>query len=301
MKASRLEARLALATVPTWRSLLATARQAGQARAELQLTRPAAASATVHAEAARDTAAGTVLVTLADISEQAQAHAAQRKAVLALASANRARNEFLSRMSHELRTPLNALLGFAQLALLDDEHPLAPAQRARVEHIERAGQQLLALVEESMAIACIEPGRTDLRPQPLSVPPAGEGMAPEPLRRVLFIGRNVADREAVDAAVQSLSAVSLTILQDGRAGIRTACILHADLVIVRPDLPDMGAAELLQALRQQIPTQAVCCVAVAAGATVEAPAMANSAGFQEYWPRPLAGDFLRARLTALLS
>lgn len=301
LKASGLETRLALTSVPTWRALLVTATRVGQARAELHLARPAARSTTVHAEAALDTAAGTALVTLADISERAQANAEQREAALALASANRARNDFLSRMSHELRTPLNALLGFAQLALLDDVHPLVPAQRARVEHIERAGQQLLALVEASMDVAWVDPGRVDLRPQPLSVPPASEGLAARPLRRVLFIGRSAADREAVDAAVQSLPAVSLTTSPDGHAGIRTARILHADLVIVGPDLPDMGAAEVLQALRLQTHARAVCCVTLAAQTTPDIAQRWRSEGFQECWPRPLAADALRARLAALLS
>ena len=165
---TRLDWRLALASVPAWRALLTATVQAGHGWAELQLARPDAPVMVVQAESAFDAAVGSMLVTLADISEHVRAQSAQREAALALERANRAKNEFLSRMSHELRTPLNALLGFAQLLLAERAQPLAPAQRGRVEHIERAGQQLLALIEQSMDIARIEAGRIDIRLQPLS-------------------------------------------------------------------------------------------------------------------------------------
>ncbi|MDA8182996.1 MAG: ATP-binding protein [Actinomycetota bacterium] len=61
--------------------------------------------------------------------------------------------DFLSRMSHELRTPLNAILGFAQLLELDQ---LEDDQRAAVEHIVRAGQHLLSLIDAVLDMARID-------------------------------------------------------------------------------------------------------------------------------------------------
>ncbi|MBK7003168.1 MAG: response regulator [Rhodoferax sp.] len=72
-------------------------------------------------------------------------------------AANRAKSTFLANMSHELRTPLNAILGFAQLMGHDTE--LGPANRQRVETINRAGQHLLALINDVLEIARIEAGR----------------------------------------------------------------------------------------------------------------------------------------------
>jgi PAS domain S-box-containing protein len=74
-------------------------------------------------------------------------------------AANRAKSEFLSRMSHELRTPLNAILGFTQL--LEIEEP-TPSQAESISHISRAGQNLLALINEVLDIARIETGRLTL-------------------------------------------------------------------------------------------------------------------------------------------
>jgi signal transduction histidine kinase/CheY-like chemotaxis protein len=79
--------------------------------------------------------------------------------------ANRAKSEFLSRMSHELRTPLNAILGFAQLLRLDEAES---AQVESIEHIVRAGQHLLALINDVLDIARIEAGRLPLTIEPIN-------------------------------------------------------------------------------------------------------------------------------------
>jgi PAS domain S-box-containing protein len=78
--------------------------------------------------------------------------------------ANRAKSEFLSRMSHELRTPLNAILGFAQLLKIEEP---SGAQAESIGHIVRAGQHLLALINDVLDIARIEAGRLPLTLEPI--------------------------------------------------------------------------------------------------------------------------------------
>jgi signal transduction histidine kinase len=80
--------------------------------------------------------------------------------------ANRAKSEFLSRMSHELRTPMNAILGFAQLLATND---LDDRQRRRAEHILKAGEHLLALINEALDISRIEAGALALSPEPVQI------------------------------------------------------------------------------------------------------------------------------------
>jgi signal transduction histidine kinase len=80
--------------------------------------------------------------------------------------ANTAKSEFLSRMSHELRTPLNAILGFGQLLQLDD---LDDDQAESVDHILRAGQHLLGLINEVLDLARIESGHLALSPEAVGV------------------------------------------------------------------------------------------------------------------------------------
>ena len=98
-----------------------------------------------------------LLATLQDISERQQLERA-RVAAEASDRANRAKTEFLSRMSHELRTPLNAVLGFAQLLRMNGRDPLTPGQGEQVQHIERAGQHLLAMINDVLDLSRIEEG-----------------------------------------------------------------------------------------------------------------------------------------------
>lgn len=76
--------------------------------------------------------------------------------------ANKAKSEFLSRMSHELRTPLNGILGFAQLLLMDQRQPLNDKQAEYVQHVLKAGNLLLELINEVLDLAKIESGRISL-------------------------------------------------------------------------------------------------------------------------------------------
>jgi PAS domain S-box-containing protein len=122
-----------------------------------------------HASPEPDAAGGTLWHGyIVDISERKRyeqavvtAEAAQR--------ANAAKTQFLSRMSHELRTPLNAVIGFAQLLQIDPAHPLRELQRTRLEHIERAGAHLLAMINDVLDLSRIESGDMPLALEPLAL------------------------------------------------------------------------------------------------------------------------------------
>ncbi|MBT9488091.1 MAG: PAS domain-containing protein, partial [Rubrivivax sp.] len=70
--------------------------------------------------------------------------------------ANRDKSAFLSRMSHELRTPLNAVLGFGALLLDDPREPPSPRQAERLQHVQRAGRHLLALIDDVLDLSRLE-------------------------------------------------------------------------------------------------------------------------------------------------
>lgn len=113
-------------------------------------------------------------------------------------AANRAKSEFLSRMSHELRTPMNSILGFGQLLA---RRELPPDQRKGVEHILKAGQHLLNLINEVLDLARIEANRQELTLEPVHLDTA--------LREAINLVRPLAaqtgcvlaDDPAVDAAI----------------------------------------------------------------------------------------------------
>ncbi len=85
----------------------------------------------------------------------------------AAVAANRVKSEFLASMSHELRTPLNAVLGFTQL-MRDDER-LPPDAHDHLAEVDRAGQHLLALVNDLIDLARIESGRMELSMEPVGL------------------------------------------------------------------------------------------------------------------------------------
>lgn len=86
--------------------------------------------------------------------------------------ANQAKSQFLSSMSHELRTPMNAILGFAQL--LDMDRTVAPEHHGYIREMLKAGNHLLALINDVLDLAKIESGQIDMSLEPVELFPLVE-------------------------------------------------------------------------------------------------------------------------------
>jgi signal transduction histidine kinase/CheY-like chemotaxis protein len=119
-------------------------------------------------------------------------------------SASRAKSEFLSRMSHELRTPQNAILGFAQLLDTDPAAALPQAQSEYVEEILRAGDHLLALVNEVLDLSRIESGHLEMQLEALDMGAL--------LRTCLAQMQPLADQRRITLADQGCG--SMTVMAD---------------------------------------------------------------------------------------
>lgn len=70
-------------------------------------------------------------------------------------AANLAKSRFLATMSHELRTPLNGILGMAELLR---EAPLDELAQRRLQALHKAGDGLLALLNDLLDFAKLEEG-----------------------------------------------------------------------------------------------------------------------------------------------
>lgn len=104
-----------------------------------------------------------IVTAFMDISEIREAERATREARDAAESASRAKSEFIANISHELRTPLQSILGFSELGMLRGRPH--PALAAMFDDIYRAGQRMLALVNDLLDVSKIENaiGGMDLR------------------------------------------------------------------------------------------------------------------------------------------
>lgn len=80
----------------------------------------------------------------------------------------RAKSRFLANMSHELRTPLNAIIGYSELLMDDFEfnEPLN-AHHGDAKNINRAGKQLLLLINDTLDLSRIEAGKMPVQSSPI--------------------------------------------------------------------------------------------------------------------------------------
>ena len=101
-----------------------------------------------------------------DISERIRYERELRQVYDAAETANAAKSEFLAHMSHEIRTPMNAVLGLAQVL---EREPLTGNQRDMVERIRRAGQSLLAILNDVLDLSKIEAGQLRIEPRPFNL------------------------------------------------------------------------------------------------------------------------------------
>jgi signal transduction histidine kinase/CheY-like chemotaxis protein len=76
-------------------------------------------------------------------------------------NANTAKSQFLSTMSHEIRTPMNAIIGFSELALLEEPAPKVAEYVAGIKH---AGSGLLAIINDILDFSKIESGKFEINP-----------------------------------------------------------------------------------------------------------------------------------------
>ncbi|WDT74283.1 MAG: ATP-binding protein [Candidatus Manganitrophus sp.] len=96
---------------------------------------------------------------IAKAISNARAYEEERQRAEALAELDRAKTVFFSNVSHEFRTPLTLMLGPIEEALSDNERPLPPEQRERVDLLHRNALRLLKLVNTLLDFSRIEAGR----------------------------------------------------------------------------------------------------------------------------------------------
>ena len=162
--------RIHVADRPAFLQVLSAAAAGDTGEVEFRLRRPRQGSfawVEMRCRPAGGKRAGAVAVAvMRDVStrrrHQDELIAARSEAMRASA----AKSRYLASMSHELRTPLNAIIGFSELLLDDDAHPLDAARRrdyARI--ISGSGHHLLAVANAILDMSRLEAGQFELTPE----------------------------------------------------------------------------------------------------------------------------------------
>ena len=111
-----------------------------------------------------------VAAALSDVRQLAE----ERRRRQALVELDAAKSAFFTNLSHELRTPLTLISGPVQEALAVEDDP---AQRERLELVERSTHRLARLVDAMLDFGRIEAGGLAPRPEPLDLTELAKGLA----------------------------------------------------------------------------------------------------------------------------
>jgi PAS domain S-box-containing protein len=77
------------------------------------------------------------------------------------------KSEFLANMDHELRSPLNAIIGFADLMFQGKVGAPSTLHKEYLGDILNSSHQLLQLITDVLAVAKVDSGKMEFRPEPV--------------------------------------------------------------------------------------------------------------------------------------
>lgn len=86
-----------------------------------------------------------------------------------LKNLNKMKSDFISAVSHELRTPLTSIKGYASILMTGKLGDVLPAQKERLEKIDKHSNSLVHLINNLLDIARIESGKVQMDMKDISI------------------------------------------------------------------------------------------------------------------------------------
>ena len=114
--------------------------------------------------------------------------------------------------------------------------------------------------------------------------------------RILYIEDEPVNALLVTEALRAIPGWRIVVARDGAEGLAQALALKPDVLLCDMNLPTMSGAEVIRRLRQHPAGLTMRCVAVSADALPEQIAAARTAGFDDYWTKPLHLPTMLAQL-----
>ncbi|MBM4129748.1 hypothetical protein FJ250_01790 [bacterium] len=117
---------------------------------------------------------------LGETRRQTAAYAAQQRVLqrtnVRLQRSDRYKNEFLANMTHELRSPLNSMLLLSQVLAENRHGRLAADEVDAAQVINKAGRELLVIIDDILDLTKAEAGRLELHPETVRVADLAESL-----------------------------------------------------------------------------------------------------------------------------
>lgn len=152
------------------------ARSAGMAMGVFHLVRKDGSTVPAEVFVSYDRDAGVFCVIQRDVSDRLRM---ERELLersrqledqnLQMKAAMEDKSRFFRNVSHELRTPVTSIIGFAELALDDAEHPPSPSQRLALERIADNARRLLEMLNDLLDLSKLEAGKAQLSLSEVSI------------------------------------------------------------------------------------------------------------------------------------
>ena len=222
-------------------------------------------------------------------------------------------NPKLASLRHDLRTPIGQVLGYGEILLEDLRDLERPDLLADVEKIHAAGMRLLALVDERLTSAALEPGNIPMvqvasdNHAPDEKEPTDISLSPPDFTQkesgesglLLIVDDSEDNRDVLARRLQKQGHWAITA-PGGKEALEALAEQPFDLVLLDIMMPDMDGYEVLSRIKNDPHTHHIPVIMISALDEMDSVVRCIEMGAADYLPKPFNPTLLRARIGASL-